>query len=94
MVAAIGMIVPDLFGRFGGYLSPSMDLMLECFLFILSHVSGHVGSGLRVAFLFICFHIFSCVLVRIYNQGNSPTFPALSRQLAVKPLSSGFFDQS
>jgi len=26
MVAAIGMIVPDLFGRFGGYLSPSMDL--------------------------------------------------------------------
>ena len=28
MVAAIGMIVPDLFGRFGGYLSPSMDLTL------------------------------------------------------------------
>ena len=26
MVATIGMIVPDLFGRFGGYLSPSMDL--------------------------------------------------------------------
>ncbi|CAJ1404447.1 unnamed protein product [Effrenium voratum] len=26
MVAAIGMIVPDLFGRFGGYLSPSMNL--------------------------------------------------------------------
>ena len=28
MVATIGMIVPDLFGRFGGYLSPSMDLTL------------------------------------------------------------------
>ena len=40
MVAAIGMIVPDLFGRFGGYLSPSMDLMLECFLFIFPHVSS------------------------------------------------------
>jgi len=26
MAATIGMIVPDLFGRFGGYLSPSMDL--------------------------------------------------------------------
>ncbi|CAJ1335995.1 unnamed protein product [Effrenium voratum] len=26
MVATIGMIVPDLFGRFGGYLSPSMNL--------------------------------------------------------------------
>jgi len=26
MVTTIGMIVPDLFGRFGGYLSPSMDL--------------------------------------------------------------------
>ena len=28
MVATIGMIVPDLFGRFGGYLSPSMNLTL------------------------------------------------------------------
>ena len=29
MVATIGMIVPDLFGRFSGYLSPSMDLLLD-----------------------------------------------------------------
>ena len=28
MVATIGMIVPDLFGRFGGDLSPSMGLQL------------------------------------------------------------------
>lgn len=28
MVATIGMIVPDLFGRFGGDLSPSMGLTL------------------------------------------------------------------
>lgn len=47
MVAAIGMIVPDLFGRFGGYLSPSMDLMLECFLFIFPHVSSIFSLNLH-----------------------------------------------
>lgn len=62
MVAAIGMIVPDLFGRFGGYLSPSMDLMLECFLFILMFpVILDLAFTLQVKqhkFYVISFHIF------------------------------------
>ena len=47
MVATIGMIVPDLFGRFGGYLSPSMDL--KFFRHPLHH-RGHLqGASRRLA---------------------------------------------
>ena len=48
------------------YLSPSMDLMLECFLFICPHVSGHFDLAFTLQvkqhkFYVISFHIFSHV---------------------------------
>lgn len=59
MVAAIGMIVPDLFGRFGGYLSPSMDLYhgptgwSDGGMFF-SHTDGLFGDIKKMASEMVC----------------------------------------
>lgn len=59
MVAAIGMIVPDLFGRFGGYLSPSMDLYhgptgwWDGGIFF-SHTHGLFGGFKKMASEIVC----------------------------------------
>ena len=53
MAATIGMIVPDLFGRFEGYLSPSMSLAgrstmegtLICFVSRTSSIINHQLSS-------------------------------------------------
>lgn len=57
MVAAIGMIVPDLFGRFGGYLSPSMDLyhgLKGGIVLFFFHTDGLFGGFKRMVSEMVC----------------------------------------
>jgi len=95
MAATIGMIVPDLFGRFEGYLSPSMSLAgrstiegtLSCFVSRTSSIINHQSSIINHQSSIIN-HQSSIII----TQEKNGWFCSQKKQLLTEPRSLKFSD--